>query len=279
MMWHRTQSLAVALLVAVAMAGTAWVVTVAAQAPVQPVARASAAAARPDLNGIWQALTTANWDIQDHSAQPGPPQFGALFAQPPGQGIVEGNELPYLPAALAKKKQNFEKRFSDDPEVKCFMPGVPRATYMPYPFQIHHTQEHILIAYQFAGAVRTIHLGPREPNPEDFALDTWMGYSRGRWEGRTLVVEAAHFNDKTWFDRAGNYHSDALKVTERYTPVTADVINYEATIEDPKVFSRPWKMGTQLYRLKDPNAQLLSFKCPEFAEELMYGQFYRKKPS
>jgi hypothetical protein len=219
-------------------AGTAVAI---AQAPA--ARRPAAASARPDLNGIWQAFTTANWDIQDHSA---------------------------------KKKQNYEKRFTDDPEAKCFMPGVPRATYMPYPFQIQQTADYILIAYQFAGAVRTIHMGTREPNPEDFAIPSWMGYSRGRWEGRTLVVEAAHFNDKTWFDRAGNHHSEALKVTERYTPVSADHLDYEATIEDAQVFSRPWTLKVTLYRSKNPAMQLMNFKCVEFAEEMIYGHLYKK---
>lgn len=238
-----------------------------------------APAGRPDFNGIWQALTTANWNIQDHSAQSTAPQFGALFAEPAGQGIVEGNELPYQPWAKAKQRENFKKRFTEDPEAKCYLPGVPRATYMPYPFQIVETPQYTLIAYAYDNAVRTIHMDRAKPNPVDVAVDTWMGYSSGRWEGQTLVVQASNFNGETWFDRAGNFHSDALNVVERYTLVDADHLNYEATIEDSKVFTRPWKISAPIYRLKDTNAQLLHFNCVEFSEELLYGQIRNFKPS
>jgi hypothetical protein len=227
------------------------------------------------LNGIWQALTTANWDIRDHSAQSTAPQFGALFAEPAGQGIVEGNELPYQPWAKAKQRENFKKRFTEDPEAKCYLPGVPRATYMPHPFQIVETPQYTVIAYAYDNAVRTIHMDRAKPNPVDVAVDTWMGYSSGRWEGQTLVVQASNFNDETWFDRAGNFHSDALKVVERYTLVDADHLNYQATIEDAKVFTRPWKISTPIYRLKEKNVQLLHFNCVEFSEELLYGRYAR----
>lgn len=229
-----------------------------------------------DLNGIWQTIGTADWDIRDHMAQSGPSEFGALFGEPPGQGIVEGNEIPYQPAAAQKKKENFEKRFTEDPEAKCYLPGVPRATYMPYPFQIVQTPRYILIVYEFAGAVRTIHMNEPKPNPVDTALDSWMGYSSGHWEGRTLVVEASDFNDQTWFDRAGDFHSDALRVTERYTLTDSDHIAYQATIEDPNVFTRPWKLDVPLYRLKNKGAQLLENKCIDQAEDLLYGKFKRK---
>ena len=108
-------------------------------------------------------------------------------------------------------------------------------------------------------------------------IDTWMGHSRGRWEGETLVVDVTSFNGQTWFDRAGNFHSDALHVVERYTAISPDALMYEVTIEDPKVFTRPWKMSMPLYRRLEKNIQLLEFKCVEFVEELMYGHL-RKKP-
>jgi hypothetical protein len=242
-----------------------------------------AGTANPNLNGLWQSLTEANWDIQAHAAQPGPPQFGALFTQPAGPGIVEGNELPYQPAALAKKKDNFEKRFvrlnSDgvrleplDPEAKCYLPGVPRATYMPFPFQIIQGNKKIVIAYEFSSASRIIPLEKVGEAP----TDSYMGWSAGRWEGDTLVVDVTGFNDKTWFDRAGNFHSDALHVVERYTPASADVLRYEATIEDPKVFTRPWKMSFPLYRRQDKNAQFMEFKCMPFAEDLLYDHLRKK---
>src|SRR3954470_4841021 len=241
----------------------------------------------PDLNGIWQALNEANWDIQMHVARPalavrpgpyGPVPakevvaLGAVGAVPPGPGVVEG-ELPYLPAALAQKKKNQDNYLASDPEVKCYLPGVPRATYMPYPMQIFQSTKAFFIAYEYAGGVRNVYL--KDPGPAP--ADSWMGQSVGRWEGDTFVVDVTGLNDQTWFDRAGNFHSDQMKVTERYTRTGPDVINYEATITDPKTFSRPWKMSMPLYRRAEKNAQLMEFKCVEFVEELMYGQ-WRKKP-
>ena len=206
----------------------------------------------PDLSGIWQVMNTAAWDIQDHPAQKGVPA---------GQGVVEGNELPYLPAAAAKRKANYDNRATADPETKCYLPGVPRITYMPYPFQITQSQKQVTLLYEYVHAVRNIFLGtPHIKGP----IDWWMGDSRGRWEGNTLVVDVLEFNDETWFDRAGNFHSDALHVVERYTPVGPDQINYEATIEDPKVFSKPWKMSMLLYRHKEKNAQILEYECFSF---------------
>jgi hypothetical protein len=230
---------------------------------------------KPDMSGIWQSLNTANWDIQGHAARASQlVALGAAGAVPAGMGVVEGNEIPYLPAAAARKKENFENRLTADPENKCFLPGVPRATYMPFPFQIVQTPKHILIAYEFASASRIIYMEKAPESP----VDTWMGHSVGHWEGETLVVDVSSFNDQTWFDRAGNFHSDELHVVERYTPLSRDALAYEVMIEDPKVFSRPWKISMPLYRRLESNAQLLEFKCVEFAEELMYGPL-RKQPA
>jgi hypothetical protein len=246
------------------------------------------AGGKPDLNGIWQALNEANYDIQAHVARPamalrpgpyGPVPaapvlaLGAVGSVPPGLGVVDGDEIPYQPTALAKKKENQENWLTADPEIKCYLPGVPRATYMPYPFKIMQNASAIFIAYEYAGAVRNIYL--RDPGPAP--VDSWMGQSVGHWEGDTLVVDVTGMNDQTWFDRAGNFHSEALHVVERYTRTSPDVISYEATIEDPKVFTRPWKMSMPLYRRQEKNAQLLDFKCVEFVEELNYGQ-WRKQP-
>jgi len=247
----------------------------------------SAGTANPDLNGIWQAITTANWDIQDHDAQPGlhPELEGAYDAQPPGQSIVEGGEIPYQPWALAKKKEHFAKRaivdVSDDvkrhetgdPELKCFMPGVPRAAYMPFPFQIvQGSSPFILMSYEYTDSTRIVRMNWKEEAP----TDSWMGWSRGHWEGDTLVIDVTGFRPESWFDRAGDFHSDALHVVERYTPVSPYHMMYEATIEDPKVFTRPWKISFPLYRLMGKKAQLLEYKCVPFTEELIYGKF--KKP-
>ncbi len=218
-------------------------------------------------------MNTANWDLRPHSAQAGPVvSLGAEFAEPGGGGVVEGGEIPYLPAALAKRTANFEHRYVDYPEIKCYMPGIPRATYMPYPFQIVQSPKHIMMAYEFAGASRTIYM---EKVPEA-PSDSWMGHSVGRWEGDTLVIDVTALNDQTWFDRVGDFHSDQLHVVERFTPIGADVIRYEATIEDPQVFSRSWKISMPLYKHLEKGAQLSEFKCVEFVEELMYGK-YRKR--
>jgi hypothetical protein len=231
---------------------------------------------KPDLSGIWQTMNTANWDIQGHTARQGPViELGAAFSVPAGLGVVEGNEIPYQPWAAAKKKENGANWMTLDPEVKCFLPGVPRATYLPYPFQIVQTPTVVLIAYEFASASRWIAMN-RAGRDEEPAVESWMGRSRGAWEGDTLVVDTIGFNDSTWFDRAGNFHSDALHVVERYTPLNAHAIHYEVTIEDPKVFTRTWKMSMPLYRRIERNLELLEYKCVEFAEPLMYGHLVRK---
>jgi len=229
---------------------------------------------KPDLNGIWLAMGAAHWDLQDHQARSGPVlELGAIAAVPAGLSVVEGNEIPYQPWAAAKKKENYENWLTRDPEVKCYLPGIPRATYMPYPFQILQTHNNdILMAYEFASASRLIKMGKTEPPP----VDTWMGQSTGRWEGDTLIVDTIGFNDSTWFDRAGNFHSEALHVVERFTPKSPDVLDYQVTIEDPKVFTRPWKIQIPLYRRQDKNVQLMEFKCVEFVEEMMYGHLRKK---
>ncbi len=228
---------------------------------------------KPDLNGIWQAMNTANWDLVEHGSRPGlVVALGAVAAEPGGPGVVEGGEIPYLPEARAKRDANFANRLALDPEIRCYLPGVPRATYMPYPFQILHSEKAIFFAYQFAGAVRNVFL--KDPGPAP--VDTWMGQSVGHWEGDTLVLDVTGLDERTWFDRAGDYHSDELHVVERFTPAGPDRLDYEATIEDPKVFSRAWKIRMPLYRHVEKNARLMEFKCVEFVEDLLYGQFSKK---
>jgi hypothetical protein len=266
------------LLAAVVVAGTVSV----GLATVLPVASAGQAPAAyraprtadgtPDLNGIWQAMNTAHWDLQDHDQRPGPLwQLGAAFSVPPGAGVVVGNEIPYQPAALATRQANAAQWLTRDPEIKCYLPGIPRATYMPYPFQIVQTPTHLVFAYAFANASRIVYMNVTvEPQ-----IDTWMGYASGRWDGETLVIDSAGFTDQTWFDRAGNHHSDALRVTERYTAISADALQYEATIEDPNVFTRPWQIRMPLYRRLDQPARLLKYNCVEFAEDVIYGHLRR----
>ncbi len=219
-------------------------------------------------------MSTANWDLQDHPAQAGPFfQLGAVGATPSGQGVVEGGEIPYKPEALKQKQENFKNRWKDDPEIKCYMAGIPRANYMPYPFQIVQTPQSILMSYEYASANRVINMSK---TPVEASVDTWMGTANGRWEGDTLVVDNTGFNDQSWFDRAGDFHSDQLQVVERFTLIDSDHMNYEATIEDAQVFTRPWKISLPLYRNIAKNAQLTEFKCVEFAEELLYGDVRRK---
>jgi hypothetical protein len=256
-----------------------------AQAPAAPAAARPAAApayraprtpdGKPNLNGVWQAITEANWDIEAHSAAPSPVlELGATGAMPAGAGIVEGGAIPYLPEALKKKKENQANRLKLDPEVKCYLPGVPRAVYMPYPFQIIQSTKHIMMLHTYAGAVRTVYMAEQTEAP----ADSWMGWSNGKWEGESLVVDTKGFNDQSWFDRAGNFHSDALHVVERFTPRSADTLNYEATIEDSKTFSRPWKVSLPLYRRVEPNAMIMEFRCVEFVEDLLYGHL-KKQPA
>ena len=243
---------------------------------------------RPDLNGIWQVLNEANFDLEGHTARaamalrPGPYgpvpaapvlALGAVGAVPPSLGVVEGGTIPYKPEALAKKKENQEHWLERDPEIKCYLPGVPRATYLPQPFRIFQSANQIVIAYQFAGAVRNFYL----KDPGKAPVDSWMGQTVAHWEGETLVADVTGFNEDSWLDRAGNFHSDALHVVERYTRLSPDVMSYEATLEDPNVYTRPWKISMPLYRRQEKNMQLLEFKCVEFVEELLYGQ-WRKKP-
>ena len=227
----------------------------------------------PDLSGIWQANNTANWSLEAHAAKQGPVfAIGAAFSVPPGLGVVDGDgTIPYRPEALAKRQQNGENWLTLDPEIKCFMPGVPRANYMPYPFQIVQGTDTIMMTYEFADAVRIVNMTDVGEAP----ANSWMGWNVGRWDGDTLVVEVTAQHDDTWLDRSGNYHSDELRVTERYTLQSPDVLMYEATLEDPKVFARPWTIRVPLHRHVADNAQLMDFKCIPFVEDLLYREIGR----
>ena len=217
----------------------------------QPTARSRDG--HPDLSGFWQVLNTAAWDLQDHNSAPGVPA---------GQGVVEGGEIPYRPDALAKKQENYKNRATTDPEVRCTLPGVPRATYLPFPFEIVQTPSQIMIVHEFRHATRRIYMNSAHLAP---GLDWWMGDSRGHWEGDVLVVDTTNFNADTWFDASGNFHSADLHVVERFT-LKGPYIDYEVTIEDPKVFTRPWKISMPIYRRVEPNLRLLEYECYAFGE-------------
>ena len=244
----------------------------------------------PNMGGVWQALNEANWDLEAHGAraarvtQPGVATGGPVPAAPvlalgstggiPGSlGVVEGGTIPYKPEALAQKKENFEHSLARDPEVKCLLPGVPRATYLPYPFQLTQSHTKVMLQYGFSNAGRTIHLD----QVDDPGFESWMGHSVGRWEGDTLVVAVNNLNDQTWFDRAGNHHSGDMKVTERYTMTSPSHIQYEATIEDPAVFTRAWKIKMPLYKRLEDNARVFEYRCIEWVEELVYGHLRKRQ--
>ena len=210
---------------------------------------------KPDLNGVWEVLSTAAWDLQDHPARLGVPA---------GQGVVEGNEIPYQPWALVKKQENFKNRETADPEANCRLLGVPRMMYTPYPFQIVQSPAYVAIFHEYVHTTRSIFMNSDHP-PGD--IEWFTGDSRGRWEGDTLVVDAKHFTDLTWLDRAGNFHSEALHLVERFTLITPDHIQYDVTLEDPKVFTRPWKISLILYRRKEKNVRVLEYECYAYTHE------------
>ena len=275
----------------VAASGIIWVSV--ARAPGQALRVDRTADGKPNFSGLWQALNEAHWDLQAHEARPGavtqpgtyPYEYarvpaapvlalGSAGGVPASVGVVEGDgQIPYTSEAAAIKKENTNHWIDRDPELKCYQPGIPRAMYMPYPFQIVQSTNKILMAFAFAGAARTIHLDTVDGPP----AETSMGHSVGRWEGDTLVVEVTDLDAKTWFDRAGNFHSGALRLVERFTPITPDAIHYEVTLQDPNVFTRPWTISMPLYRRLEPNAQLLEYNCVEFVEEFVYGHL-RKRP-
>ena len=246
------------------------------------------ASGQPDLNGFWQALNTAHWDLEPHTAAPGPVlQLGAAYAVPPGQGVVMDGPIPYRPDTLAKKKQYAANALREDGEVKCYLPGVPRVMYMPYPVQIVQSDSTILMMSEFASAQRTIYSGGKSSPP----ADTWMGWSNARWESDTLVIDSRGFMGGTisaldpegaiqvrFLDRAGNYHTDGLHVIERIRRIGPDHLSYQATIEDPNVYTRPWTISMPLYRRLEPGLQLGEFKCEEFVSDLVYGK-YQKAPA
>jgi hypothetical protein len=250
---------------------------------------------QPDLNGIWQALNSANWDIEEHGAEKAPyaELVGAYLAKPAGLSVVEGGTIPYKPEALEKRNRYRAERLHPDalllengtedfadPEAKCFQGGVPRATYMTYPFQILQTKDKVLVAYEYGGSsARLVHLGDdfEKTRAKLINTDSWMGQSVGRFEGDSLVVDVRWFSHEIWLDRSGNFYSEEAHVTERYTPISPFHLRYEATIDDPKTFTRPWKVSMTLYKRVEPNIQLLEFQCIPLADDFLYGKLYKKK--
>ena len=289
--WTRNVSI---VSVAIAAAVASAVITASVMRPAaQGGGIARTADGRPDFNGIWQALNEAHWDLEAHAARAGmvtqegvyPFEYaevpaapvvalGAAGGVPASVGVVQGNgRIPYTEEAAQIKAENAANWIDRDPELKCYLPGIPRAMYMPYPFQVIQSTNKIQMAYAFTSTARTIHLDEVDGPPDD----TYMGHSVGRWEGDTLVVDVNRFNGKNWFDRAGNFHSIDLHLEERFTPISSDAIQYDVTITDPNTFTEPWQISMPLYKRLEPNAQLLEYRCIEFVEEFLYGHV-RKEP-
>lgn len=235
----------------------------------QEVEREDTLLGHPDLNGIWQAMNAANWNLEAHSAE-GLEDFwrmGAIAAIPAGKSVVRQGSIPYLPEALAKREENRANWPEADPEAKCYMLGVPRVVYHEMPFQIFQGDGDILMAHPFAESNRVIHMNEHKEAP----IDSWMGVSNGRWEGETLVVTTIGQNGDSWLDRAGNHHSNQLTVTERFTQLGPNHLWYEATLEDPETYAEPWTIEMPLYRHVEEDAQLLEHKCVPFADRLLYS--------
>jgi len=230
----------------------------------------------PNVNGVWQAMNTAYWNLEGGAAQAVPElwRLGALFAVPPGQSVVEGGTIPYLPEALEQRNKNRASWPAADPETKCYRAGIPRSTYMPYPFQIVQGDGDMMFLYEYATSSRPVRMS-NHLNPQEVLVDQWLGWSNGRWEGDTLVIDVFGQIRDTWLDRAGNHHA-GMTVEERYTPMTENHLWYEATITDPRTFSRPWKIAMPLYRRMEPNAEIFEYKCVEFAEPLLYGELLKE---
>jgi hypothetical protein len=233
----------------------------AAAAPQAPRAASSALPrtpeGKPDFSGIWQTLSTAAWDLQDHGSG-----LLGVVGFPPGRGVVEGGAIPYKPEALKQKQMNYAMRDTEDPGLaKCLLPGVPRATYMPYPFEIIQNPKMVGIQYAFARAQRRIDLTGKSREWLKGWPDFWMGDSRGKWEGDTLVIDVRKLDENSWLDHAGDFHTENAHVVERFSPIDRDHIQYEATIEDPDVYTRPWKISMPLYRVVDKNAEIFEWDC------------------
>jgi hypothetical protein len=256
-------------------AAVAIVLAVSAAAAQRPPDRPARVAGRPNLNGIWQALNTAHWNLEDHPAEGLTAfwQLGAIGAIPAGQSVVRGGSIPYRPEALAKRNQNRAQWPAADPEAKCYMLGVPRVTYHHMPFQIFQGDgDDLLMVYPFAAAHRVIHMQDRSELP----IDSWMGKSDGAWNGDALVVTTKWQNGQSWLDRAGNHSSNQLTVTERFTLRGPNHLSYEATLDDPQTYTRPWTIEMPLYRVIEPQAQLLEHKCVTFADGLLYQDLIKK---
>jgi hypothetical protein len=212
---------------------------------------------QPDLRGIWQATGSAYQNLEGSAAQPGRPSTGRVVVDP------SNGKIPYRADSRKSADRNFRERAKADPLLTCFQPGLPRAALLPEPFQIFQNPDRVVIVYQHVHAYRVIFTDGRQHYD---GIEFYMGDSRGRWEGNTLVVDVTNFKPETWLDGAGNFHSNKLHVVERYTRTGPNTIRYEATIEDPEVFERPWTIRVELARHTEPNFQLVEHECERDAQ-------------
>jgi hypothetical protein len=203
---------------------------------------------KPDLTGVWQGGSTLRGSWDDANAGFG---VGGSGKNPDAPPVVGSNErpagregAPYQDWAAKKVVESFNKRAIDDPTALCLPPGVPRSVMLGlFPQKIVQTPKEIVVLYEYMHTFRMIPLNAKHP---DDVLASYMGDSVGHWEGDTLVVDVIGFNDKTWLAGTGTFHSEALHITERYTRVDRDRINYEVTMDDPKVFTKPWTLTSSL---------------------------------
>lgn len=260
-----------------------------------PAAASSSSArlgGKPNLNGIWQAITEANYNLEPHdssTSKAGERQLGAIAANRGGLGVVQGGSIPYKPEALKERDHYRATAPRYDPEAACYLPGIPRATYMNFPFQIIQGEKgDMLMVYEYANANRAIYMGEVGVP----SIDTWMGTSYGQWEGDTLKVvtlsqspgeykapDGEMMQNKTWLDRSGNFLGSHTTVTEKFTLIDKDHIAYEATIDDPDLYTKPWTISLTLYRRLEPNAQLMDFRCTPYSEEFLYGDLHGEPPA
>jgi hypothetical protein len=210
----------------------------------------------PDFRGIWQVRDTAYANVEGHVAEKGLAAARSIIVDPPN------GKIPYRPEALAQRQENYRRRATSDPSLKCYQAGVPRATYLPSPLQILQSPGNFAIVYQENHAFRVFHPDTR---PHFEAADWWMGDTRYRWSGDTLVADVAALTDQLWLDQAGNFHSTEVHIVERYRMTGPDRLEYEARVEDPIVYSRPWTLRTVLHRVTERGARIIEDECLEDA--------------
>lgn len=240
----------------------AMLVPLVAQTPAPAFRAARTPDGQPNIMGIWQSMSTAHYDVEPH---------GASMGVPAGVGVIvdpADGKIPYRPEALAKRNENFRNRAKLDPHSKCYKPGTPHMVYLPFPFQIVQTPSQVTILSEYMHNTRHIYLTRKSHWPPD-SVDLWNGDSVGHFEGDVFVTDVANFNGQAWLDRAGNFHSDELKVTERFRLIDADTLQYEATLNDPRTYTRPWTMRLLLYRHKEPRFRILEYECHAYRDDAL----------